>query len=130
MNINDAFPSTYLKTADLQGKTVSVTISDCKMEQLGEEFKPVLFFAGTDKGMVLNKTNGMALSAAFGADTTDWVGKKIELFSMPVQYQGQIVDGLRIKAQTSSADFQAPQAPQAPQPQAPAGEPLNDDLPF
>lgn len=127
MDINEAFPSAYLKAADLRGQTVTVTIADCKMELLGEDKKPVLYLANKDKAMVLNKTNSMALSSAFGPNTTNWVGQKIELFSMPVQFQGQIVDGLRVRVPVGAKqDFQAPAA-QAKPAETPA---LDDDLPF
>ena len=37
MRIGAAFPSTYLKAADLQGRQVTVTISHIKLEEVGGE---------------------------------------------------------------------------------------------
>jgi hypothetical protein len=39
-----------------------------------------LAFKGLPKQMILNATNRRTLSAAFGADTKNWVGKKIEVY--------------------------------------------------
>ena len=68
MNINAAFPGAYLKAADLQGRAVRVQIQDCVMEHLDDGDKPLLTFAGKDRGLILNKTNGGILAAALGDD--------------------------------------------------------------
>ena len=39
-----------------------------------------LAFKGMPKQMILNATNRRTLSAAFGADTKQWVGRKIEIY--------------------------------------------------
>ena len=125
MNINDMYPSAFLKASDLQGRAIKVKIKDCSFQTMGDETKPVLSFHGKDKEMVLNKTNSMALASAFGPETESWKGKEIELFSMKVQFQGQLVDGLRVRPIAPANDVQAPPAAKAP-----ASEPLNDDIPF
>lgn len=126
MNIDDAFPSSYLKAADLQGRSITVTIADCKFETLGDETKAVIYFQGKDKAMVCNKTNATTLKDAYGSDTDLWRGKKIELYSERVPFQGRIVDGLRVRA-AQRVDIQAP--PKAP-PAPATAEPMDDDLPF
>ena len=35
MNINEAFPSKYLKASDLDGKNVTVTIKSAELEEIG-----------------------------------------------------------------------------------------------
>ena len=81
MNINDAFPSKYIKAEDLQGHRVPVTIMAVTMEDMGqgEGYKPMLKFMAKDKGMILNKTNAMILTDAWGPDTDRWCGQKIEV---------------------------------------------------
>ena len=54
MRISAAFPSNYIKAADLQGRNVKVKIDRIEMEEVGGEPKPSLYFLGKDKGMVLN----------------------------------------------------------------------------
>jgi len=105
MNINDAFPSKYLKSSDidaLPAKEAKMTISNVAIEDVGTqdspEHKPVIHFHGTEKGMVLNKTNAMALEVDFGPETNSWIGQKVAIFTQPVMFSGRQVRGLRLRA--------------------------------
>lgn len=140
MRISSAFPSKYLKAADLDGRQVTVTISHVDMEDVatGEEPKPVLYFDGKEKGVVLNKTNANVLSMAYGDDTDDWTGQKITLFEAMVSYQGNTVAAIRMKLPPRdkpakpSSTFQSGRQPvpmTGPQPTAPLPGP-DDDIPF
>ena len=101
MNIDDIFPSKYLKAADLQGKSYTMTISSIDFEDFNEgERKPIIYFREAEKGMVLNKTNAYSISAIYGSDTDAWMGQSIEVFSMKVNFQGEMKDALRVKAPT------------------------------
>jgi hypothetical protein len=144
-NINDIFPSKWLKASDLPPQGITVTIATLAMEDVDESKPPmpVLHFHGHDKGLVLNKTNGQMLSHIFSDPNTDaWMGKPIMLVSEPVQFQGRIVDAVRVKPATQ-APSQAPQAvvgaggqpnaytPPAPRQAPPAApEEPNDDIPW
>lgn len=97
MNVNEQFPSLYLKSSDLNGQMVKVQISDVKSEEIGTDRKMIMYFVGKQKGMVLNKTNAKTLAEQFGDETDNWVGAQIEVFSMKVDYQGRMVDGLRVR---------------------------------
>ncbi len=97
MNINEQFPSLYLKSSDLAGQMVKVQISDVKSEEIGTDRKMIMYFVGKQKGMVLNKTNAKTLAEQFGDETDNWIGAQIEIFSMKVDYQGRMVDGLRVR---------------------------------
>jgi len=97
MDINNSFPSNYLKAADLQNKTVKLTIRTVIEEKMGSDIRPVLYFQGKDKGMVLNKTNAMTIAQMFGPETDNWQGGVIEVFPAFVDYQGKQVQGLRIR---------------------------------
>ena len=97
MNINEAFPSSYLKADDLQGKRIKAKLD--RVEQGDEQStggKPVLYFEGKEKGMVLNKTNAMALAGDFGPDTDTWKGKEVELYTIDTTFNGKNVKGLRV----------------------------------
>lgn len=107
VNINEAFPSKYLKASDLQGEIVKVKIRDAVIEELGSDRRLVLYFAGKEKGLVTNKTNAMTIGEAFGIDTDDWAGKVIELFSMKVEFNGRMVDGLRVRVPKQGKPQQA-----------------------
>ncbi len=97
MNINNAFPSDYLKASDLQGRKIKVVIDRVEMKKLGDDTKPVVYFQGKEKGMALNRTNGMTIAAVYGPETAGWTGKPIYLYSAKVPFQGQMVDSLRVE---------------------------------
>jgi hypothetical protein len=97
MRISTAFPSEYLKAADLQGNNVRVTIDRVEMRDVGDDNKPVLFFQGKDKGVVLNKTNANNIAIAYGDDTEDWTGREVILYEAMVDFQGRSVAAIRIR---------------------------------
>ena len=99
MKMSAAFPSKWLKAADLGGGSVTVTIDRVVMEDLsgdGTEEKPVVYFQGKSKGLALNKTNSGMIVSAYGDETDDWTGKDIILFSTQVPFQGRMVDAIRV----------------------------------
>lgn len=75
--------SKYLKAADLKGKKVRLTIAKVELVQFEDDgktkTKPVIFFEGKDKGMVLNPTNTDTLCHEFGYQSDDWIGKEVEV---------------------------------------------------
>ena len=98
MNINEAFPSKYLKAADIKGHPpVPVQISHVTMEKMPEgEERPVLWFIGKEKGVVLNKTNANMIAHAYGPETAGWGNKTIYLRCEAVPFGGNIVDSIRV----------------------------------
>lgn len=101
MNINEAFPSKYLKAADIpEGRRVTVTINSVAMELVSRTDKrPVIYFEGKTKGMVLNKTNSKMISRIAKSDDTDnWIGVQISLYAAEVEFQGDWVPALRVAA--------------------------------
>lgn len=128
MNINSAYPSNYLKSADIIGHRVTVTMSHVAIEDVGDDHKPVLYFQGKEKGMVLNKTNAAMIAEITGSDETeDWKGKAVVLHVAKVDFQGKRVDAIRV-------DHPAPGAVVAPRPK-PAQKPIapvdeDDSIPF
>jgi hypothetical protein len=105
MNVNEAFPSKWLKASDLQGKKIQVTIREVVSEEVSQgESKPIVHFEGKDKGLVLNKTNAMVIAASYGPETDGWMGKPIVLYSAKVNFQGQMTDALRVEVPQPMAD--------------------------
>ena len=129
MDINAAFPSKYLKAADLQGHTVTVQIASCHMDDVGDDTgdKPVLTFHGKDKGLVLNKTNSQMITEMYGAETDNWIGKSITIRPDKTTYGGRLVDCLRVNYVAAE-----------PQPAPPPADPIpssdddfdTDSIPF
>jgi hypothetical protein len=110
-NIDSVFPSHYLKASDLNGASPVVTISRLAVEPIGrnKEMKPVLYFVGKDKGLVLNKTNASKIAQLSGSkDTDDWAGVRIRLYATEVEFGGESVEAIRVRAATEQ---------QAPKPQ-------------
>ena len=121
MNINGAFPSSYLKAADLQGKRVTVVIDKVVMEDIGGEHKPVVKFQGKDRGVVLNKTNAAMIAEIANSEETDeWVGVKVMLYPTKTDFQGKRVDCIRV-------DYPANGAKPKP---APVVADDDDEVPF
>lgn len=97
MRISAAFPSEYLKAADLDGRSVLCVIDRVEMRDVGDDHKPVLFFQGKTKGVVLNKTNSTNIAIAYGDESDDWTGKEVVLFEAMVDFQGRSVAAIRIR---------------------------------
>lgn len=107
-DINTMFPSNWIKAPDLGGRRVTVRMSHVKIEEVGDDKKPVLYFQGTNKGLVLNVTNANMIKEITGTgETNDWHGRMITLFVTKVEYGGKRVDGIRV----DHPDNQARQAP-------------------
>jgi len=101
MKMSEEFPSKYLKAADLQGREIRLTMANVEREKIGDDFKPVLYFKGKEKGVVLNKTNAGTISEAYGDDTEDWFDQPIILFSVMVDFQGKVGPAIRCRIPTA-----------------------------
>lgn len=125
MNINSAFPSKYLKAADLNGKAVPLTIREVRMEDVGrtKDQKPVVYFMGKDKGLVLNRVNSNKIAELAGSfDTEDWGGTVIAIYPTETEFAGETVECIRVKAPKL-----APKPVEKPEPMP---EPEADDIQF
>ncbi len=101
MRINDAFPSRFLKAADLNGRKVLLRMSHVEMEDVAgtgpDSTKPVLYFKGKKKGLVLNVTNANTIEEVYGDDTDKWEDRQIELYPTKTEFQGKVVPCLRVR---------------------------------
>jgi hypothetical protein len=104
MNIDTAFPSRWLKALDIKGKRIPVTLANVAEEEVGDGVKPVLYFEGKEKGLVLNKTNAEILKDAYGPETDDWAGQKAILGTHKVRGRdGNLVDGITVAVPVAEA---------------------------
>lgn len=94
-DINSLFPSKYLKASDIGRKGRTLVIECVDVEDLGDQRKPVVYFAGESKGLVCNKTNGLQIASALGNSTDAWRGKSVNLMVQKVPFNGQLVDAIR-----------------------------------
>lgn len=121
MNANEMFPpkaSKYLKASDLNGKAVNVVIDRVAIETMGQgkdqEQKPVLYFQGKEKGLVLNRTNNRSIMNLYGWETDSWKGKPITLYTIMTEMGGQPTLGIRILAPGQIAPAPPPPPPREP----------------
>jgi hypothetical protein len=97
INMNDAFPSKWLKAADIGDHDMIVTMQNVTMEEVADgERKPVLWLEGFDKGVVLNKTNGTNISQLYGPDSDGWIGRQMTLSTAWVDFNGKSTLSLRL----------------------------------
>lgn len=102
-NINDIFPSKFLKAHELQGKTPTVTIDRVGVEQVRgrqkTDTKAVLYFRGKAKGMLLNKTNAQSVTQIARSPLTEqWVGVAVTLYATTATFGTDVHEVIRIKA--------------------------------
>jgi hypothetical protein len=132
MDIRNEFPSKHLSAKDLGTNQPVVVIDHVEREKVGraQDSKPVLYFAGKDKGLVLNKTNANKIIELSGsAVTEEWTGFRVILYATTCEFGGEQVECVRIKAakQNGAAPKPAP---------VPAAEVFShdhadeDDVPF
>ena len=111
MKKNNAFPSKYINAADLNGENVTATMSSVEQEEVGKEktIKPVLYFRGQLKPLILNGTNWDAIVKITGKEDSDaWDGKKITLYPTEVPFGGKTVGAIRISAPKAGKKNESP----------------------
>jgi len=112
-NINDIFPSKYLKAHDLKGKSPTVTIDRVVLEQVrgrkGTDTKAVVYFRGKAKGMLFNKTNAQSVTQiAHSPVTEQWAGVAVTLYATTDKFGTETHDVIRIKAPVSASRSSVP----------------------
>jgi hypothetical protein len=102
---------TFLKVADVRGGALQRQIAAVRE---GKYEKPDLVFE-TGETLSLNATNTKTLVRAYGPNSEDWVGKKIELELGTVKFNGEPQEAVIV----------SPIATPAPKADA-----FNNDVPF
>jgi len=104
--------SRFLKADNLMRKDgkyaeAKVTIASAVKEDLKDqvtgasEERISIGFEGKEQRLLLNKTNWLMLTSAFGVDSDGWIGKEVLLYVDPyVKYMDKIVPALRIRPMT------------------------------
>jgi hypothetical protein len=107
MKINDLFPSSFLKSEDIDdaGGEMRLTIVKVTLETFEgdggkKEMKPAIEFLNGKK-LLCNKTNAKIIFNTLGEDTDNWIGKDITLYvDENIQFQGGVTRGIRVRALT------------------------------
>jgi hypothetical protein len=112
MNIFSTDLFKYITGDMLVGKQASKTIASVKLEKLtssrGTDDKPVVYFKGSNKGWVLNKTAAKALGKLLGPETDAWKGATVVLTAEPMQAFGESVNVIRVVSAKPSGGKEAP----------------------
>ncbi len=103
------FPGRFIKAGLFQGKQMTLTIADVRIERLPDKkgtkkagesepckSKPILSFRGKELEYVLNKTNAQCLLGMFGRRTGGWIGKRVTFAPQMVQAWGEQKLAIRI----------------------------------
>ena len=123
MELSNVFGGDSLKASDLNGNEPTVTIAGVEMKKFDDSNKLVIRFEGKKKVLVCNKTNANRIAHAFGTNTDNWIGNEITLFTDMVDFQGRLVEAIRVRAKKSE------QTPQTKR-QAPPADEMSDEIPF
>jgi hypothetical protein len=102
MHFKLMYPSEYLAACDLHGQDAKVVIEKVEVEDIigsdgKKEQKPVVWFQGKKKRMVLCKTNAKSVAGRHGNDTEQWIGKTITIYGTTCMAFGAQVECIRIK---------------------------------
>lgn len=129
MNINEAFPSEYLKASDLRDRSVTVKIESIELADVGQgrdkEQKILIRFVGKSKGLICNKTNANTISKLHGVETDGWVGKSIILEPREVEFAGELVWAIRVSLRKPLGTTTAAAKPQPDPDHGMLGKPHN-----
>jgi len=100
MDYRQMFKGEYVAAVEFQGKQPILTVKSLALvtmeNEKGVRERGVIHFQETDRGWVLNRTNAEALAAMFGRETEAWVGKRVKLAAVEVQFGKERVPGIRV----------------------------------
>jgi hypothetical protein len=96
VNINDAFPSNWLKASDITAD-LAVTITAIEEEIIEDDECVIVQFKETKKGLVLNKTNASSIAKLHGDETDYWIGKRITLIAEECDFKGKRTPCIRVR---------------------------------
>jgi hypothetical protein len=139
MKISNAFPSKYLRAADIDemGGGLRYTSRKVVVEAVGQDRteKPIVYFRQTQLGLVLNRTNAARLAASLGDETDGWAGQQIVLETEQVPMRGQMVNSIRVRVDGKFVEerrvptlVESQIAAQKPLDEG--GDALDDEIPF
>ncbi|MBT7488500.1 MAG: hypothetical protein HN673_19215 [Rhodospirillales bacterium] len=96
MNVHEMYRSDYMKSDDLNGQALCLSITECLAEKAGGDERLVLAFFEVPSLMILDRTNTNMLAELYGPETSEWRGKVIKLAPSTTLFLGQVVKYIRI----------------------------------
>ena len=105
-DVNDIYSSggRFFKAIDIINQPRILTITAVQPETMKDgKRKLKLEFNEDEQILLLNKTNAMIVSAAYGSDWSTWVGRKIKLRAGKTTYQSRLVDCINVEVSSKVA---------------------------
>jgi hypothetical protein len=136
MKKSDAFNSKYFKAADFPNEPMTLEIETVRFEDFERDGKPVqqkpvVYFVGEKRGLVIGPTQWDQIVDLTGEEDTDgWPGHRLELFrDRTLSPDNREVDCIRFRAPRQS---EMTITPPKPKPTASTKPPkdMNDEIPF
>lgn len=92
------------KDGKLFGRPLEITAVAAQKFQSRDRREPdreklVIAFRDVERKLAVNKTNYKLLSAKYGDETDGWIGKKLVLKSVTVDFNGQLKDSIQVEPQ-------------------------------
>lgn len=99
MDYETLFPGRFIKSVDLKGRDVTLTIKAIRAEEIDGKTKAIISLEGTKKELVLNRTNAEAIKLMFGRETDSWLGKKVTIFPATIAdpFNGGNTTAIRVR---------------------------------
>lgn len=99
MDYETLFPGRFIKSVDLKGRDVTLTVRAIRAEDIDGKPKAIVTFDGTKKELVLNRTNAEAVKLMFGRETDNWLGKRLTIYpaTIPDPFQGGSTTAIRVR---------------------------------
>lgn len=117
-HVDLAYPTKYVKAADLRGKDVTVQIvcleQDVLVMQGGKREKKNVLTMATLQGktlgkqLVLNKTNARLIASQHGPLVEAWENKTITLYPTTTKCGREMVDCVRVRGRVSKGAEEVP----------------------
>lgn len=125
MDVTAFLAGNFLTHVDLPAPSQVWTIRDVKQQLVGTDQKICIHFAEHQKPLGLNKTNLRTIADGYTIRSEGWIGKQLELFKDRTQFQGRVVDCIRVRIPSGPQQPAPPaqQQAQQPQPVAPPQQP-------
>lgn len=104
MKASDFNTSNYLN-ADNSRELIGqmLTIYEVKAETIREKQKMAIGFEGVDKLLIVNKSNRVELTDAYGDETDGWIGKAVKFTIGKVMFEGTRVNSIILEVQKPAA---------------------------
>jgi hypothetical protein len=103
MHFRAMFDSDFIGVWSLDGGDKTVTITRVEAGSVGgqkgkkKDRKAIIHFREFSQPMACNVTNAKAIAGLYGADVSQWAGKRVTLFPTTTAFGGETVECIRVR---------------------------------